>query len=95
MNNFLLFSQTTTLEFELEDILNYVKTRIASVIEDEVTQRFVAEELKVGGTVAIHSEFEKVLGFFSKKLYFIVMSVDFCWRLPFLQSKMSQMCLYA
>ena len=34
-------------DFELEDILDYIKTGIASVIEDEVTQRFVAEELKV------------------------------------------------
>ena len=43
---------TLESQFELEDILDYVKTGIASVIEDEVTQRFVAEELKVG-TVAI------------------------------------------
>lgn len=34
-------------EFELHDILDYIKTGIASVIEDEVTQRFVAEDLKV------------------------------------------------
>ncbi len=34
-------------EFELSDVLDYVKTGIASVIEDEVTQRFVAEDLKV------------------------------------------------
>lgn len=34
-------------EFELQDILVYVKTGIGSIIEDEVTQRFVAEELKV------------------------------------------------
>ena len=33
-------------EFELSDVLDYVKTGIGSVIEDEVTQRFVAEELK-------------------------------------------------
>ncbi len=38
---------TLNREFELEDILDYIKTGIASVIEDEVTQRFVAEELKV------------------------------------------------
>ncbi len=40
---------TLNREFELEDILDYIKTGIASVIEDEVTQRFVAEELKVSG----------------------------------------------
>ena len=28
------------------DVLDYVKTGMASIIEDEVTQRFVAEELK-------------------------------------------------
>ena len=39
---------TLQREFELDDILDYIKTGIASVIEDEVTQRFVAEELKVG-----------------------------------------------
>ncbi len=38
---------TFNREFELEDVLDYVKTGIGSVIEDEVTQRFVAEELKV------------------------------------------------
>ena len=37
---------TLESQFELEDILDYIKTGIASVIEDEVTQRFVAEELK-------------------------------------------------
>ncbi len=36
-------------EFELEDVLDYVKTGIASIIEDEVTQRFDSEELKVVG----------------------------------------------
>ena len=34
-------------EFELDDVCPYIKTGIASIIEDEVTQRFVAEELKV------------------------------------------------
>jgi len=34
-------------EFELEDILDYLKTGMAAVIEDDVTQRFQAEELKV------------------------------------------------
>ena len=38
---------TLESQFELGDILDYIKTGIASVIEDEVTQRFVAEELKV------------------------------------------------
>jgi len=33
-------------EFELSDVLDYVKTGVASIIEDEVTQRFEAEELK-------------------------------------------------
>jgi len=33
-------------DFELSDVFDYVKTGVASIIEDEVTQRFVAEELK-------------------------------------------------
>jgi len=33
-------------EFSLEDVLDYVKTGVACIIEDEVTQRFEAEELK-------------------------------------------------
>ena len=40
-------------EFELDDVYPYIKTGIASIIEDEVTQRFVAEELKVKGRVAL------------------------------------------
>ena len=32
--------------FGCRDVLDYVKTGMASIIEDEVTQRFVAEELK-------------------------------------------------
>lgn len=34
-------------EFELDDVLDYIKTGIGSIIEDEVTQRFDSEELKV------------------------------------------------
>ena len=40
-------ASTFQREFELDDVLDYVKTGIASIIEDEVTQRFVSEELKV------------------------------------------------
>lgn len=39
-------SETLQREFELGDVLDYVKTGMASIIEDEVTSRFVAEELK-------------------------------------------------
>jgi len=39
-------ASTFQREFELDDVLAYVKTGIASIIEDEVTQRFVSEELK-------------------------------------------------
>ena len=34
-------------EFQLDAIFDYVKTGVGSIIEDEVTQRFVAEDLKV------------------------------------------------
>jgi len=40
-------AQQLSSEFELEDILHYLKTGMAAVIEDNVTQRFQAEELKV------------------------------------------------
>ena len=40
-------------EFELDDVYPYIKTGIASIIEDEVTQRFVAEELKVSSLTII------------------------------------------
>ena len=33
-------------EFQLSDVLEYVKTGVASIIEDEVTQRFEGEELR-------------------------------------------------
>ena len=38
---------TLQQEFQLDSVFDYVKTGIGSIIEDEVTQRFVAEELKV------------------------------------------------
>ena len=47
-SNLQVSAATLERQFELEDIFDYIKTGIASVIEDEVTQRFVAEELKVG-----------------------------------------------
>jgi len=39
-------ASTFQREFDLSDVLDYVKTGVAAIIEDEVTQRFVAEELK-------------------------------------------------
>ena len=33
-------------EFQLSDVLDYIKTGVASIIEDEVTQRFEGEELR-------------------------------------------------
>lgn len=44
---------TLQREFEMDDVLDYLKTGIAAIIEDEVTQRFVAEELKVGIMIAM------------------------------------------
>jgi len=38
---------TLQQEFQLDSVFDYLKTGIGSIIEDEVTQRFVAEELKV------------------------------------------------
>lgn len=34
-------------EFELADVLDYIKTGVEAIIEDQVTSRFEAQELKV------------------------------------------------
>jgi len=39
-------AQTFQRDFHLSDVFDYVKTGVGAIIEDEVTQRFVAEELK-------------------------------------------------
>ena len=46
INNRLVSVATFKRDFELGDVLDYLKTGIACIIEDEVTQRFVPEELK-------------------------------------------------
>ena len=45
VNNKLVSTATFKRDFYLGDVLDYLKTGIACIIEDEVTQRFVAEEL--------------------------------------------------
>ena len=46
-------------DFELSDVLDYLKTGIACIIEDEVTQRFVSEELKSWNLMSrTNAEFE-------------------------------------
>ena len=42
-------------EFQLDAIFDYVKTGVGSIIEDEVTQRFVAEDLKVVHTIKAYT----------------------------------------
>lgn len=34
-------------EYELADVLDYIKTGMEAIIEDQVTSRFEAQELKV------------------------------------------------
>ena len=46
INNRLVSVATFKRDFELGDVLDYLKTGVACIIEDEVTQRFVPEELK-------------------------------------------------
>ena len=46
VNNRVVSIATFKRDFELSDVLDYLKTGIACIIEDEVTQRFVPEELK-------------------------------------------------
>ena len=46
-------------DFDLGDIFDYLKTGIACIIEDEVTQRFVSEELKSWNLMSrSHAQFE-------------------------------------
>lgn len=42
---------TLKREFELADVLDYVKTGVEAIIEDQVTSRFEAEELKVNVSI--------------------------------------------
>lgn len=37
-----------THEFELGDCLDYIRTGMEAIVDDEVTKRFSAEELTVG-----------------------------------------------
>ena len=46
INNKVVSIATIKPDFELGDVLDYLKTGIACIIEDEVTSRFVQEELK-------------------------------------------------
>jgi glycerol-3-phosphate O-acyltransferase 3/4 len=39
--------ETLKREFELSDCLNFVKAGVEAIIEDQVTLRFEAEELRV------------------------------------------------
>ena len=60
--------------FDCRDVLDYVKTGMASIIEDEVTQRFVAEELKSWNLMTrTNSQFE----FINWKLTFLWLAGGF------------------
>jgi len=50
-----LGDESITDEFELSDIFEFVRGGIEAIVEDQVTQRFVAEELKVIELVRIGS----------------------------------------
>lgn len=73
-------------EFQLDAIFDYVKTGVGSIIEDEVTQRFVAEELKMWNLLTRTSQsFEFVnlkltviwiMGFFVR--YFVLLPGRIC-----------------
>ena len=65
---------TLQREFQLGDVLDYLKTGMASIIEDEVTQRFVAEELKSWNLMTrTNSQFE----FINWKLTFLWLAGGF------------------
>ena len=52
------------MRFTFSDVLDYVKTGMASIIEDEVTQRFVAE------VQSCNEDLRRLLGEGSVKIFF-------------------------
>jgi len=69
-------------EFQLDNILDYVKTGIGSIIEDEVTQRFVAEELKMWNLLTRTSTNFEFVNFKLTVIWIMGFIVRYCILLP-------------
>jgi len=69
-------------EFHMDSVLDYVKTGIASIIEDEVTQRFVAEELKMWNLLTRTSQSFEFVNLKLTMIWVMGFVVRYCVLLP-------------
>jgi len=69
-------------DFHLSDVFDYVKTGVGAIIEDEVTQRFVAEELKSWNFLTRTSGSFEYINFKLSFIWIIGCFVRYCILLP-------------
>jgi len=69
-------------EFHLDSVFDYVKTGIGSIIEDEVTQRFVAEELKMWNLLTRTSQSFEFVNLKLTTIWILGFFVRYCILLP-------------
>jgi len=69
-------------EFQLDSVFDYVKTGIGSIIEDEVTQRFVAEELKMWNLLTRTSQSFEFVNLKLTTIWILGFFVRYCILLP-------------
>lgn len=69
-------------EFHLDSVLDYVKTGIGSIIEDEVTGRFVAEELKMWNLLTRTSQSFEFVNLKLTIIWILGFVVRYCILLP-------------
>jgi len=69
-------------EFHLDSVFDYLKTGIGSIIEDEVTQRFVAEELKMWNLLTRTSQSFEFVNLKLTTIWILGFFVRYCILLP-------------
>jgi glycerol-3-phosphate O-acyltransferase 3/4 len=69
-------------EFELSDVFDYVRSGVASIIEDEVTQRFEAEELKSWNLLTRTNAKFHHLTWELSAFYWVGCAFRYCFLLP-------------
>lgn len=55
-------------EYELSDVLDYIKTGVEAIIEDQVTSRFEAQELKVNILFDVEMRYFNVVTMFPEPM---------------------------
>jgi len=73
---------TLQSEFHLDSVFDYLKTGIGSIIEDEVTQRFVAEELKMWNLLTRTSQSFEFVNLKLTTIWILGFFVRYCILLP-------------